>query len=137
MAASGSTQSMPSPHILSRGFTLVEVLVALAIAAIALSAIARAVIHATDTTTVLRERQTALWVAQNQLTKTRLAGIWPAANTTKGTVTLAGREWQWEQRVIATAEVKLRRIEVDVTLRGDDTNSAHLFGFVRHPARVQ
>lgn len=81
-----------------RGFTLVEVMVALVIAAIALSAVARSVMQSTDTTIVLRDRQMALWVAQNQMAEVQLSRSWPSLDTTEGSEELGGKHWLWTQK---------------------------------------
>ena len=57
------------------GFLLVEILVALAILAIPLAAITRAVSQAIDTTAALRDRSIALWVAQDRLTMHRIERV--------------------------------------------------------------
>ncbi len=62
----------------ARGFTLVEVLVALAILAVALAAGMRAVAQSADGATLLKHRTLALWVAQNRLAAAQLAAPWPA-----------------------------------------------------------
>ena len=64
-------------HPRARGFTLVEVLVALAVLAIALAAVMRAMAQAVDTTVSLREHSVALWVAQNRLMEHEMRQDWP------------------------------------------------------------
>ncbi|MFI4904964.1 MAG: type II secretion system minor pseudopilin GspI, partial [Burkholderiales bacterium] len=61
----------------SRGFTLVELLVALAIVAVALAAGMRALTQAADGATALKSRTLALWVAQNVLARAQLANPTP------------------------------------------------------------
>ncbi len=62
-----------------RGFTLVEILVALAIIAVALAAGMRALAQSADSATALKARTLALWVAQNRLAAAQVATPWPAA----------------------------------------------------------
>lgn len=119
-----------------KGFTLIEVLVALTIAAIALAAVSRTVIQAIDTTIALRDRQLALWVAQNQLAKIRITREWPKADTTEGSATQMGREWTWKQKVITTPEPNFRRIEIEVFKKNDTHRHARLVGFARTPVRA-
>ncbi|AUI07886.1 type II secretion system protein GspI [Stenotrophomonas maltophilia] len=57
-----------------RGFTLIEVLIALAIVSIALAAVMRSVAVATDDQSRLRDRRLALLCAQDRWQELRLAG---------------------------------------------------------------
>ena len=58
-----------------RGFTLVEVMVALAIIALSLTAIAAKMSRMIDTSNSMRERTYASWIAQNKITELRLANV--------------------------------------------------------------
>jgi general secretion pathway protein I len=127
---------MPELRHGQSGFTLIEVLVALVIAAIALAAISRTAIQSTDTATALRDRQLAMWVAQNELTQIRLARVWPELDTTRGTQIMGGKEWQWRQKVKPTPEPWLRRVEIEVAEKLEQTTPVVLVGFVRNPARA-
>ena len=120
-----------------RGFTLIEVLVALVIAAIALAAISRTTIQSTDTAEALRDRQLALWVAQNELTLIRMTQAWPSLEATEGSESMAGKEWSWTRRVASTPETSLRRIEVEVSEKDTAGASVTLVDFVRIPTRVK
>ena len=128
---------MPRLQTKNRGFTLIEVLVALVIAAIALSAISRTTIQATDSAQALRDRQLALWVAQNELTQIRMAHLWPSIDTSEGSQSMAGREWQWTLKVAATPEPWLRRVEIEVSEKNRSSASVSLVDFVRLPTRVK
>ncbi|HEY6941195.1 type II secretion system minor pseudopilin GspI [Dokdonella sp.] len=112
-----------------RGFTLVEVLIALAVVAIALLALTRAASVQVQSFDGLRERTLAGWVAANVVTETRLASAFPATGRSDGRVTFAGREWRWERDVKATADVEIRRIDVRVYAAASKQPSASLSGF--------
>ncbi|HEU4662685.1 MAG TPA: type II secretion system minor pseudopilin GspI [Dokdonella sp.] len=113
----------------ARGFTLVEVLIALAVVAIALLALTRAASVQVQSFDGLRERTLAGWVAANVVTETRLASAFPATGRSDGRTTFAGREWRWEREVKATADVEIRRIDVRVFAGTSKEPSASLSGF--------
>lgn len=116
-----------------RGFTLVEVLIALAVLAIALAAVMRVVVQAIDTTAALRDHIIALTVAQDRLALHQLRGDWPAPDTTTGTREQGGREWHWQEQVSTTPYAQLRRIEIEVRDADDKNTLAHLVGILRQP----
>ena len=115
------------------GFTLIEVLIALAIAAIALAAISRVVAQSIDTTAALRDRELGTWVAQNQLAQLRLTHAWPPTDTSDGETKMAGRKWRWTQVVASTPYAQLRRVEITVGVGKSKHNVAELTGFLRKP----
>ncbi|MDH3669693.1 MAG: type II secretion system minor pseudopilin GspI [Gammaproteobacteria bacterium] len=115
------------------GFLLVEILVALAILAIPLAAITRAVSQAIDTTAALRDRSIALWVAQDRLTMHRIERDWPPLKTTSGTSEMAGRSWRWQEKVISTPVAQLRRVEIEIHDENGPDLLAKLVGFLRDP----
>ena len=118
-----------------RGFTLVEVLVALAVLAIALAAIMRSLGQAIDTTATLRERNMALWVAQNRLAEHEMRRSWPAVDTIDGDTEMGGARWFWREQVSTTPEAEIRRIEITVWRVPDDAHtSARLVGYLRNNA---
>src|SRR4030095_14313341 len=96
------------------GFTMVEILVALAILAIALTAGMRALAQATDTASALKARTLALWVAQNRLAAAQIATPWPALGTYDGDATQAGARFVWKAVVATTPNPAFRRIEIMV-----------------------
>ena len=116
-----------------RGFTLVEVLVALAIVAVALTAGMRAVAQSADGATTLKERTLALWVAQNRLARAELAA--PARGVTEGGETQAAVRFAWRQTVSNTANPAFRKVEI-VVARPDapDYALARLTGYVANAA---
>jgi general secretion pathway protein I len=115
------------------GFTLVEVLVALAVLAIALTAVMRALGQAIDATATLRERHVALWVAQNRLAQHQMGRDWPAAETTDGEAEIAGEKWFWREQVSTTPEASIRRIEITIRRQADSQDmQARLVGYLRN-----
>jgi len=118
----------------STGFTLIEVLIALAVLAIALAAIMRTVGQSIDLTIELRDRNLALWVAQNRLISHQLLRDWPSPDTTEGVTEMAGHQWRWREQVLTTPEPALKRIEIDVRAEHGEARLAHLVGFLEQPA---
>lgn len=113
------------------GFTLVEVLIALAVLAIALAAVMRVVIQAVDTTAALRDRGLALGVAQDQLIKHQLQRDWPALDTVRGTREQGGRTWYWQEQAVSTPLPEFRRIEIEVRASPEGQVMARTVGFLR------
>ncbi len=98
----------------ARAFTLVEVLVALAIVAVALAAGMRALAQTADGATALKLRTLALWVAQNRLAQAQLERPWPAAGASAGVEAQAYATFEWHETVSATPNPAFRRIEIVV-----------------------
>ena len=116
------------------GFTLVEVLVALAIVSIALMAALRAAGQATSASGELRLRLLAGWVAENRLAEHRARADWLAPGITRGTQSQGGLEFAWREEVVPTPNQAFRRVDVFVSVPAEETRSlAHLTGFVVQP----
>jgi len=114
-----------------RGFTLVEILVALAIIAVALAAGMRALAQSTDGAAMLKARTLALWVAQNRLAAAQLATPWPAPGTGHGSATEAGVAFTYTETVGGTPNPAFRKVDVSVAAPDQpDYVLAHLVGFV-------
>lgn len=108
-----------------RGFTLVEVLVAVAVLAIAMAAIISAMARQADNAGYLRQKTIALWVAHNHLTELQLKPEWPAIGRSEGKMEMSGVEWTWETVVVqAPGQEKLRRVDIKVRGPGQREGSA-------------
>lgn len=115
------------------GFTLIEVLVALAIAAIALAAVTAAISQMVDGANSIQRRTYASWIGHNRVAELRLANVIPDLRTTTGEVTYAGQEWRWETTVTETGVDNLFRIDVNVGLAGSDVYLGQVTGFIGEP----
>lgn len=106
-----------------RGFTLIEVLVALGIIAVALLAALRATGQLADHTQQLALHSLAVFSADNRLSELRLQATPPGPGTQAFACPQAGRPFECEQRVTPTANPFMFRIEVSVfdsTARGQE-----------------
>ncbi len=98
----------------ARGFTLIEVLVALAIVAIGMGALLATLSSSADTVSYLRDKTFAEWVALNHIAELRLKGQIPAKGKTDGDVDFANGHWHWQQEVLDTSVKGIERIDVSV-----------------------
>lgn len=118
-----------------RGFTLIEVLVALTVIAVALAAIIKATAGATAHTTYLRDKTFAHWVAMNRITELRLERAWPGEGNSSGTVDMAEQVWRWNQTVKNTPDPGVRQVDVEVLLdETGETPLVTLTGYLPRPA---
>jgi general secretion pathway protein I len=106
----------------ARGFTLVEVMVALAIVSIALPALLMALSRQADDTAYLRDKTIAQMVAANKLAETRLViGSTRnlAAGKDNGIATMVDRDWYWWMETKPTPMEKFFRVEISVALEDE------------------
>jgi general secretion pathway protein I len=106
------------------GFTLIEVLVALAIVAIGMAAVLSALSSSGGTVIYLHDKTLAEWVALNHIAEQRLQPKLPQTGNTDGDVDFAGQKWHWRQETVATAVKGMVRMDVMVrpadSKAGDD-----------------
>ena len=101
------------------GFTLLEVLVALAIVGTALGASLRAVGSLTQNSTDLRASLMATWSAENRLSQIRVAGEWPQLGNRTFDCPQGDLALVCQESVFATPNPAFRRVEVSVVNAGD------------------
>jgi general secretion pathway protein I len=116
------TESPPSRGR-QAAFTLIEVLIAIAILAVALAATSRAASLATDAAVETRIRLLATWAAQNRIAELRARGAFPDPATTKLDAQEGGLDLVIEETVTGTANPTMRRVDESVAA-------------VREPGRV-
>ncbi|MGY4534787.1 general secretion pathway protein I [Pseudomonas sp. TE3786] len=122
----------------ARAFTLLEVLVALAIFALVAASVLGVSARSLQTAARLEDKTLAMWVADNQLSEMQLAPSVPATGDQQGQVDFANRQWQWQSTVENTSEPTMRRITLWVAVRDErgrggelkDRAVANLVGFV-------
>jgi general secretion pathway protein I len=98
----------------ARGFTLVEVLVALMVIAMGLAALMVAVSGTARSSAYLRDKTLAQWIALNRLTEVRLNMTKFGQNTDKGEIVFAGRTWHYDTRYFDTSIATMKRVVVRV-----------------------
>jgi len=116
------------PVAIRRGFSLLEVLVALLVLALALVALTKSAGSQALASEALRERTLAGWLAQTVLAETRVAGH-TATGKSDGRRRFAAREWRWELKIEATQVSSIRRVNVRVFAADDAAPLAELSGF--------
>lgn len=97
----------------ARGFTLLEVLIALAIAAVALIALGRAGSQGSGQLQAVEQTTLATWVADNLITEMRLETA-PGAGRRQGVREMSGRRWQWQMNLQPSPDPAIWRVEVTV-----------------------
>lgn len=108
----------------SRGFTLLEVLVALAIVAMSAGALLGTVTSSASNISYLRDKTQAEWVALNRLTEIRIAQQFPVTGKRTGFSEMSGMRWQWEQEVTELPFKGLFRIDVRARPTGESVDES-------------
>jgi len=116
-----------------RGFTLIEVMVALAIVGLSLTAVAASMSQMIDSATAMRDRTYASWIAQNKIAEIRLANVLPEVSTSSGDEEYANTLWAWRAVVSETGIDNFRRIDVYVSRPGSEYVIRTVSGFAGDP----
>ncbi len=114
-----------------RGFTLLEVMVALGIFAVCASVLLKQSGLSSRQSLILDNKTQAIWLAENKLAELQLQKQWPSNDTKTDTLTQGQREWQVITTVAKTSNKHLRSVTVQVSLAdNEDAVVAELLGFV-------
>ena len=115
-----------------RGFTLLEMLIAIAIIGVIGAAVSTAVGGVANQTRGLEQRTVASWIASNHLARMRMLqrrDAQPLAEGTKQTrLVFADREWEVETEIKTTDHPWVRRVEVSVFEATDDEGRQGPYG---------
>jgi general secretion pathway protein I len=112
------------------GFTLLEVLVALAIFAISALVVLEQSTLSINQQRHLENKTLALWLAENQFASLRLQGAWPNTGTTESVATFGQHNWAVEQTTNTTANPLLRKVTVTVSMENQASPLITLDGYM-------
>jgi general secretion pathway protein I len=107
-----------------RGFTLLEVLIALAIVALSVGALLGTVTSSASSISYLKDKTLAEWVALNRLTEIRIAKVMPDPGKRTGSAEMAGMRWQWEEEVGELPIKGMFRIDVRARPTGETVDDS-------------
>lgn len=117
------------------GFTLLEVIVALAVVSLGLIAAFNLVVQIGSGSLHMKERTFGSWVAANEITRIRLGREFPDVSEFDGDVEFGGIEYRWRATVSETGVEDLRRIDMEVAYaEAPDVVVASSVGFISPPA---
>ena len=105
------------PHkgfVLLEGFTLLEVMIALAVFSIAAVGFSKVLSQNIQGMSRLEEKTIAHWVGKNELVQMRATAELPVLTTTNKKVEMAGREWLVTRKVIKASLAGFQRVDVEV-----------------------
>ena len=108
----------------ARGFTLLEVLIALAIVAMSVGALLGTVTSSASNVIYLKDKTLAEWVALNRLTELRIDKNMPDPGKHKGNSVLGGMRWEWEEEVVELPVKGLWRIDVHAHATGESVDDS-------------
>lgn len=107
------------------GFSLIEVVVAVAIIAIGLAATIKTVSTVGRNTALLNERIIATWVAQNAMARFELGDHTNPEKDHSGSEEMAGIEWFWNKEMFETEDPDILRVEFSVRKDNDESSQVY------------
>jgi general secretion pathway protein I len=124
-----------------RGFTLLELLVAVVVLGISLSALLAGFGNYTKQAGYIRDRTLATWVAHNSLNELLNDPTWPATGGKDGEAEMSGQKWRTHIEVRGTDDPQLRRFDIKVyapdvkEIKTETASAASLTGFIASTGR--
>jgi general secretion pathway protein I len=117
---------LPGPYLKQRrqaGLTLIEVLVALAIIAIALTAIIKSVAENIRGISYLEDKTIAMYVAEQVINEVRV-GLLPLPQTLSEKTEMLGKEWYWQAQETTSSNPRIKKINVKVYRQSPEDDDA-------------
>ena len=120
-----------------KGFTLLEVIVALGIVAVGILAVSKAMSGHANTLIGSEDRMIGYWVAANQLEYARIIKTVPVAGEKSGRTDMAERTWFYRETTSSTADPRLYRVDIKVFTDEDEEHQVgFLFGYRLVPLKL-
>ncbi len=119
----------------SNGFTLIEMMVAMAVLAVGMGAIIKAAAENASNSAYLRDREVARWIATDKLTELQITSPWGSNTKPKGEVEMFNQTWYWQARIRKVQDPDLRRVDIEVRRKkNSDAYVYSIAGFIGNPA---
>lgn len=113
------------------GFTLLEILAALAIAAVGIAAVVSTTNSAINVLQSTENRSLATWAASNRLAELQVSRDWPTTATRDLSTEMGGRTWHYREQISGTSDPDLLRVDLSVYSDEEQTRlEAELFGYL-------
>jgi general secretion pathway protein I len=119
------------PRSRSGGFTLLEVLVAMAILSLGMIAVFSGMNQSLNVTTRLRDKTLATWIATDRITELQISGEYPDAGNRRDQIEMAHSEWVYDLKISNIPQIEMRRIDITVSFADTpDDILATVIGFI-------
>lgn len=122
------------PNKKPRGFTLIEVMIALVVFAVVSVALVKNTSMSLRQSGMIEERTIAWWLAENEMTRLRVLPRsdenFPGSGVSRTTVEMTTADWEIETLIEATENDFVRRVVVTVYKDSRSESSAELIGFL-------
>lgn len=103
-----------------KGFTLLEVMIALAVFATLAAAVMSASQYVLGQSARVEARLLAAWLADNHLSEMQLQTVAPAPGQRTLNLSFAQRDWRLQQRIMPEPGTGLLRVELSVSAAGSE-----------------
>lgn len=112
------------------GFTLIEVLVALAIIGIALTAIIKSAGENIKSTQYLQQKMIASWVAERVINEARIGLIKVSSDETSDETEMLDQSWIWKAKISESSNPRIKELHVSVFKKENDQEITQLVGYL-------
>ena len=114
----------------ARGFTLLEVMIALLVITLGMAAVMSTTSESGWKSAQLRESTIANWVAHNEIALYRGKGSWNETDKRSGETEMANVVWEWTMTFTDTPNTSIREVEVEVRLQDETAVKARVKGYI-------